>query len=132
MIAYAVNYPLAKWEKPEKEFLSEVIKWAKERKNTKIAPDWDGSMGTARWENNGESLSVICHEGRGAFRHRSESDRCVWTLEGALSCENGILRLTLDVTSESGIICRSAHIPALFTKLIQKGMIRGTLEETFR
>lgn len=132
MIAYAVNYPLAEWEKPEKEFLSEVIQWAKERKNTKIAPDWDGSMGTARWENNGESLSVICHEGRGAFRHRSESDRCVWTLEGALSCENGILRLTLDVTSESGIICRSAHIPALFTKLMQKGMIRGTLEETFR
>ena len=132
MIAYTVNYPLAEWEKPEKEFLSEVIQWAKERKNTKIAPDWDGSMGTARWENNGESLSVICHEGGGAFRHRSESDRCVWTLEGALSSENGILRLTLDVTSESGIICRFAHIPTLFTRLIQKGMIRGTLEETFR
>lgn len=131
VIAFAVNYPLAEREKPEIEFLSEAIQWAKERKNTKISPDWDGSMGKARWEQDGESLSVICRDGESAFRHRSESDRCVWTLEGALSRETGMLRLTLDVSSENGIICRSAHIPALFARLIQKGMIRGTLEETY-
>lgn len=132
VIAFAVNYPLSEREEPEKEFVSEAVQWAAERKNAKIQPTWDETAGHKQWKDKDESLDIILQEGIGAFRHRSVSSGCTWTLEGVLNRELKTIRLVLDVTSESGVICRTAHLPGLVGKLVEQGMVRGTFEQTFK